>query len=112
MKLLFCAECGDVVLLRRVRRFCECGRVSGLYRPDGAHADVSRDAQVIGLVNGDVRAALAFAEHPDAGYRTIRAWLMGRDAPRVHWQGMERRTDGNSAEILSSERTDSAAASR
>lgn len=88
MKLLFCRHCGDVVKLQRTIRRCKCRAVSGKYLPDGAHAVVSKDALVIGLANPDVVSATGvfLSNHPDAGYRTVRAWVMGKDAPRVHWE--------------------------
>ena len=67
-------------------RKCRCGQSWGCYRPDGAH--VSAGAAVIGIMNHDLHFALvAFInDDPDRGYRTIRAWVMGKDAPRVHWE--------------------------
>lgn len=85
MKLLICVECGDVRKLHRHRTYCECGKVWGEYLSDGAHAVVSPTAGVVGLSNTTLRQAIHAQDHPDAGYRTLAAWLMGKDAPRVRW---------------------------
>lgn len=87
MKLLFCTFCADVVKLTKVTpRYCECGRVWGHYLADGAHAIVSADAVVIGVDNHTLRRALDAATSTDAGHRTLAAWVMGHDAPRVRWE--------------------------
>lgn len=88
MKLLFCERCGDVVKLRRDYRSCECGHVGGKYLSDGWHAEVSADAVVLGVANDTMRRALeAFkAGSDDSGHRTLSAWVMGADAPRVKWE--------------------------
>jgi hypothetical protein len=89
VKLLFCRICGDVVKLERRKRSCRCGDVHGKYQRDGAHAVVSDHAVVIGIGNGSLDSAvhaLACGD-PDAGHRTLLAWVMGYDAPRVTWEG-------------------------
>lgn len=88
MKLLFCSYCGDVVKLQReTPRYCDCGKCWGHYERDGAHATVSEHAQVIGIDNHTLRRAIDAQglSHPDSGYRTLAAWVMGKDAPRVKW---------------------------
>lgn len=75
--------------LERRKRKCRCGDVSGRYEVDGAHATVSQRAVVIGLGNGSLDSALLAltSGDPDAGHRTLLAWVMGYDAPRVTWEG-------------------------
>lgn len=83
MKLLMCRWCADVVKLSYERRHCECGRVWGQYRADGEHADVSPEAEVLGINNRKLGAALRGQES------VFDAWLFIRDtigAHRVHWQ--------------------------
>lgn len=85
MKLMFCRECRDVLKLQiEAIRACKCGRSSGRYLPDGAHANVYGSAEVIGIANDTMQRALQRGDD-DPGYRTLSAWLMGRDAPRVRW---------------------------
>ena len=80
MKLLFCPRCGDVRKLRLRRVRCECGHVSGRYLSDGAHAEVSADAHVIGIGNGSVAAALR------GRTQRLDAWVFDRDsAERLRW---------------------------
>ncbi len=86
MKLLFCEFCADVVKLQKSRRWCECGKTGGHYLSDGAHASVTAGAVVIGIDNRTMRSALQARESDDAGHRTLAAWLMGKDAPRVRWE--------------------------
>jgi len=86
MKLLFCRRCGDVRKLQKSITYCECGHVYGSYRSDGAHALVSPDAEIIGIDNHTLQRASAARDHADSGYRTLAAWLMGKDAPRVEWE--------------------------
>lgn len=92
MKILFCPNCGDARALHKdysVR--CDCGRAYGRYDADGRYATVSRHAQVIGIVNGDLKEAVSYTrsiEPPDAGYRTLRAWVIAPGA-RVRWEGDE-----------------------
>lgn len=89
MKLLFCRICGDVVKLERRKRACRCRDVSGRYEADGANATVSQRAIVIGIGNGSLDSAVhaLASSDPDAGHRTLLAWVMGYDAPRVTWEG-------------------------
>jgi hypothetical protein len=89
VKLLFCRICGDVVKLERRKRSCRCRDVHGRYEQDGAHATVSQRAIVIGLGNGNLQEAVQAFERcdPDPGHRTLSAWVMGSDAPRVTWEG-------------------------
>lgn len=93
MKILYCPTCGDARALHKdypVR--CDCGRVYGRYDADGKYATVSRHAQVIGIANGDLREATMYTrrgtEPRDAGYRTLRAWVIAPGA-RVRWEGDE-----------------------
>jgi hypothetical protein len=84
MKLLLCTLCQDVKKLAESPTHCECGMSSGQYLSDGWNAKVKGPhAQVIGLNNRDLLDALGAIGNTDAGYRTIRAWVMGLDAPRV-----------------------------
>ena len=94
MKLLYCKFCGDAKALHRHRVYCACGKVSGNYEADEAHATVSADALVIGLNNQDVQTATYYTSNekinekpkiPDVGYRTIRAWMIAPGA-RVKWE--------------------------
>lgn len=99
MKLLYCKDCGDAKALQHHRVYCECGKVSGNYKADGAHATVSEGALVIALSNPDIRSAAYYAGHdkpriPDPGYRTIRAWMIAPGA-RVEW---EKEQQGNDSE--------------
>jgi hypothetical protein len=89
MKLLHCADCGDMRALHQHLVYCECGKVWGEYKADGAHATVSAHAKVIALANQDVRSAAYYASggNPpkDVGYMTIRAWMILPGA-RVAWE--------------------------
>lgn len=88
MKLLLCTYCNDVVKLQReTPRYCDCGKTWGHYERDGAHASVSANAVVIGIDNHTIMRAVQARDHGDAGYRTLAAWVMGKDAPRVRWEG-------------------------
>lgn len=82
MKLLLCRWCGDVKKLDFHRRYCRCRRVWGQYRKDGAWADVSAEAEVIGLDNHTTIAAVQQRRGD------IVAWLMDRQSPtvRVAWE--------------------------
>lgn len=87
MKLLFCRECCDVVKLQLDSRSCKCGRSRGYYLSDGWHAEVKGPAEVIGIANKTLVAAVttqAFGRDCEEGI-TIKAWLMTRQHPRVKW---------------------------
>lgn len=56
MKLLYCKSCGDVVVLRRYDRQCECGQVTGQYT-DELNATYSGDAIPLGFGNGSFQYA-------------------------------------------------------
>lgn len=86
MKLLMCRYCHDVLKLRRREtRFCMCKKSWGHYLTDGANAEVSQEAIVIGIDNNTVVRAIQAQANKDSGYRTLAAWVMGKDAPRVKW---------------------------
>lgn len=95
MKLLLCAECGDIKKLQRTTRHCWCGKVSGRYVND-VRAEVSRDALVIGIGNGylsqAIRKALAGApddvttSHGSSGHRIDKVWVFSKSgAPNITW---------------------------
>jgi hypothetical protein len=64
MKLLFCAECTDLVRLFGGRRSCRCGASAGRYL-DEAQVEVSGPAVVLGVGNDDFQAAYRrLAEDP------------------------------------------------
>jgi len=92
MKLLYCPACGDARALHKDYPVsCDCGRVHGKYDADGRHAKVSKHALVIGIANPDLKHAALYTrglEPPDAGYRTLRAWMIAPGA-RVRWEGDE-----------------------
>jgi hypothetical protein len=82
MKLLLCRWCYDVRKLGMRKTYCKCRRVWGRYRADGAWADVSHEAEVIGLDNHTTVSTL------NRGRGPIAAWLMDRHSPtvRVEWE--------------------------
>jgi hypothetical protein len=86
MKLLLCLKCHDIVALTFMRRWCRCGAASRHYLPDGLYAVVSTAAEVIGIDGRTLERAIHNREDGDSGHRTLAAWLMGKDAPRVTWE--------------------------
>lgn len=87
MKLLFCRWCGDVRKLQAHRLRCACGRVWGKYKRDGAHAEVSHEAIVLGLDNYDLeKEVLILNGNPpgDATHR-IACWVYPYNE-RVEWK--------------------------
>jgi hypothetical protein len=59
MKVIYCKECGDLFkLTREGLRTCKCGNVSGRYREDGKHAEVSESAVSIKIPNGHIKRAV------------------------------------------------------
>ena len=81
MKLLFCGRCRDVRKLRLRKVRCQCGKAWGRYLVDGAHAEVSAGAHVIGIGNGSIGAALTGRSD------RLEAWLFRRgEAQRIVWK--------------------------
>lgn len=59
MKVLYCEKCHDLFkLTRKELRHCKCGSVSGRYRDDGGHAEVSKNALSIKIPNGSLKGAI------------------------------------------------------
>ena len=81
MKLLFCPQCGDVRKLRLRKVRCQCGSAWGRYLNDGAQAEVSAGANVIGIANGSIAAALTGRSDQ------LEAWLFRPgEAQRIVWK--------------------------
>jgi hypothetical protein len=57
MKLLFCADCQDIVRLIDHERTCECGRVGGKYI-DQSEVEVFGGGVPFGILNADFDRAL------------------------------------------------------
>jgi hypothetical protein len=59
MKVIYCKECGDLFkLTSKGLRMCKCRNVSGRYRKDGKHAEVSESAVSIKIPNGYIKRAV------------------------------------------------------
>ena len=59
VKLLYCPQCGDVVLMRPEHRTCICGKSGGHYREDGNTVEQTTGTVSIALHNHDMRDAFA-----------------------------------------------------
>ena len=59
MKLIYCPECRDMVLLIFEERSCQCGKSFGYYKPDGHNAVTGGTAIVIGFDNQSFENALS-----------------------------------------------------
>lgn len=67
MKLMYCPQCGDLVLMRLEPRSCSCGAAQGRYLEDRATVEQTRGSVSIALHNGDLHTALAaYGKTPDA----------------------------------------------
>lgn len=51
MKLLFCSNCVDIVLLTRQRRYCSCEESYGEYQSDGDFVNIGGQAKLIGILS-------------------------------------------------------------
>lgn len=58
MKLIFCKECYDIVLLRFEERTCGCGESSGKYMEDGLNATISGPCVPVGFANNSFLQAI------------------------------------------------------
>jgi uncharacterized protein (DUF983 family) len=65
MKLIYCPECGDIIMLRKYLRKCECGASGGYYLADGTNAEIFGKAIPLGIGNHTFRTALQ--ERPVSG---------------------------------------------
>ena len=92
MKLLFCANCGDVFNIRPdVIRECYCGTVRGKYNPDGHTAITNGKGYCLGFNNNDLRKAITdygWVQYPeDHDYEWCRenlkveTWIRFPDGP-------------------------------
>lgn len=84
MKLLYCTQCKDIVLLHARERKCYCGESSGRYL-DALNAEYSGPCLMLGIDNGSLREAVhSHKSHPD-GLRGIRfeAFIIPETAPTI-----------------------------
>jgi hypothetical protein len=59
MKVIYCKKCTDLFKLTSKKlRKCRCGNVSGRYRKDREHAEVSEAAVSIKIPNGSIEKAI------------------------------------------------------
>lgn len=64
MKLLYCSTCGDIVVLRKYPRNCECNKISGYFEENGLTAVITGGIP-LGFVNYSFVTALMC--RPDSG---------------------------------------------
>lgn len=83
MKLLYCPECSDIVLLRNQMRSCECGRARGRYLEDGWHAVVSDSAIMLGIANRSLIEAIVAHKKDASKPLDFRAFIIEDPCPRV-----------------------------
>jgi hypothetical protein len=88
MKLLFCPECTDIIKLNFDKRFCQCGKSSGAYLPDGLKAWVDGEGFVLGFDNTSFVEAFKTARDvkrlPEMKLTNFRAWVFHPDfAPNI-----------------------------
>ena len=89
MKLLYCEECFDVVLLKRTNTYCSCGKSEGHYLECGLKASVSGPVQVICLHSGDVENGLNLTKNSyicEDRVEMIRAWIAPKRSKNVIWR--------------------------
>jgi len=84
VKLLYCPKCNDIKKLSFVERHCKCGHVWGHYEPDGLHAVVSAEAEVLGIDNESL--ALALGSVLFSVGSGITAWVIPHSSDRVKWE--------------------------
>ena len=82
MKLIYCSNCHDMVLLSHELRSCKCGRQSGMYLEDGMNVEISKGAMPIGIANKDIDDAYFRYQH---NFKTtaIRCWSLEPGHPSV-----------------------------
>jgi hypothetical protein len=65
MKLIYCTQCKDIVLLHARERKCYCGESSGRYL-DELNAEYSGPCLMLGIDNGSLYDAVQLhKKHPD-----------------------------------------------
>lgn len=83
MKLLFCRQCGDLFKLRYEAKSCECGEVSGAYKPDGDHAWIEGSkATLLGLSNYEM-AFLLFGRKAGVKFEGITIYPYPTDNGKI-----------------------------
>lgn len=81
MKLLFCAQCNDVVALREYRRKCSCRKSWGQYI-DNINAIIGGKAIPLGFANESLTAALRNQPQHAPGKR-FDAFVIEKECPRI-----------------------------
>lgn len=92
MKVMFCANCGDIFSLTPSEvRECRCGTVKGKYNPDGHTAVTNGEGYCLGVNNHTLRdAMLTYGKVPgveERGYEwqrdnlKVEVWIRPHSGP-------------------------------
>lgn len=93
MKLIFCAECHDVIRLwQNVDRQCRCGASWGRYLDDDLTAQIGGQAIPLCIPNNALREAIAKRPDHGAGQR-LNAFVIPRVCDTVQECGGESKPD-------------------
>lgn len=82
MKLILCANCGDVIALRKYTRFCECGSSSGHYI-DNLNAKISGECIPLGIANNTLKMALREPDMEDGSGNTFTAFVIPQSCTTI-----------------------------
>ena len=84
MKLLCCAICGDLIVLKKRLRHCQCRRSEGKYLSDALHAIVNGPCSVLGIDNHSLALAMINRNEDAAFRRQVDCWVIDESLPDCH----------------------------